>query len=221
MTSRIFRDEVSKLDVIGYFPERKAVWEEKVWIIILAAGASSRMGTSKSLLPINGDSMIRTIVRKAIQSGSVGVVLKRGAKSALNQVMDLPVVIIHPPTDLNEMSDSFKAAIQFCQKMKAEAAIILLGDQPDIQPEVIDQLISALLTTKKPIIQPVYLDGPGHPILFKKTLFSELLSLTGDQGAKGLLKKNKELIERLPINNLKPVDLDTPEEYFSYLNKKL
>lgn len=195
-------------------------FEEHIWIMVLAAGASSRMGTPKSLLQINGDTMLRTIVRKAMQAGSVGVVLRRGDEATLKQIMDLPVETLYPAKDYSEMSDSLKTAIEFCQKKKAGAAVILLGDQPDLQLEVIEQLISVSKNTKKPVVQANYLDGPGHPVLFKKNFFSELLSVTGDQGARDLLKSKPELIERVAVQKMRPVDLDTPEDYFRYLNKK-
>jgi len=189
-----------------------------IWIVVLAAGHATRMGTPKMLLQVNGEGMLKGIVRTALSVvNKVAVVLKREGKEEEALLNTLPVTLLKPAPGKTLMSDSLKTAIEFCVETKAEAVIILLGDQPGLDPVVISQLKNAYEATKKPIIQAKYWDGPGHPILFDQHLFAELLDITGDQGARAVLKRHSANRVFVPIDHNQPKDIDTLEDYFTYI----
>jgi molybdenum cofactor cytidylyltransferase len=192
-----------------------------VWLIVLAAGQAARMGTPKMLLSIDGEGMLRGIVRKALSVGKVAVVLKRNGKEEMTQLSDLPVTVLQPLPGKTTMSDSLKTAIQFCLDSMAKAAIILLGDQPGINPPVIRKLLSVYETTKNSLIQAKYRDGFSHPILFDRALFPELLEVTGDQGAREILKRYSSKRVWVDVAENKPMDLDTPVDYQTYITTKV
>jgi molybdenum cofactor cytidylyltransferase len=198
---------------------KRASQTNGVWLIVLAAGHATRMGTPKMLLSIDGEAMLRGIVRKALLEGQVAVVLKREAKEEMAQLSDLPVKVLQPPHGGLAMSDSLKVGIEFCIDVKAEAALVLLGDQPGINPDVIRRLLTVYETTKSPIIQPKYWDGPSHPVLFDRSLFPELLEVTGDQGAREILKRYSSHRVWIDVTENQPMDLDTPEDYQMYINQ--
>jgi molybdenum cofactor cytidylyltransferase len=190
---------------------------DDVWIAVLAAGISSRMGTPKQLLPVAGECMICHVVRKALMAGQVAVVLGGATSPVQSLLTDLPAVLLHNPDAYTGMSSSLHTAIRYYIERKAQAAVILLGDQPGIEPAVVKQVIEHYVNTNSRIVQAHYTDRPGHPVLFDRSLFPDLLQVTGDRGAKQLLEHHRSATEWVHVPTEMPADLDTPEEYKHYL----
>ena len=94
------------------------------------------------------------------------------------------------------------------------AAVVLLGDQPFVTPAIVGRLLAAWQNGDGAIVAPVYAGQRGNPVLFARTVFSELLAVQGDQGARSVLAANRERVTLVPFEDARPLaDIDTPEEY--------
>ena len=95
----------------------------------------------------------------------------------------------------------------------------MLGDQPLITPQIIDQLITAWHTMSKHIIAPLYDGKRGSPVLFDASLFTELLEVSGDEGGRSILERHRDEVGTIEMGNVVAnYDLDTWEAYQSILN---
>jgi molybdenum cofactor cytidylyltransferase len=188
--------------------------------IILAAGESSRLGFPKQTLLYKG----KTLLEWAIEAGNkskcnpVVVVLGANAASIEPGIKNHPITIVHNPAWPEGMASSIRAAIQYIEKIDAiENAIVMLCDQPFVNRALIDSMIYKQQQTGKPIVACSYNDTVGVPALFSRSLFPELLSLQGKDGAKKILDKHKENIAVIPFEK-GGTDIDTIADYERLLN---
>ncbi|MCM3714258.1 nucleotidyltransferase family protein [Alkalihalobacillus oceani] len=196
--------------------------EKNIWIIILAAGYSRRMGEPKLLLPLpDGKPLITRVAGTACRAKASGVVLVYNADvpAVADAVAEFPLVPLANDESRDGMSSSLKAGIHYVKERNAEAAIILLGDQPDMEEAALDQLIELYEKQRYPIIQTVYRTTRSHPVLFSRSFFPELLTVTGDQGARQLIRQHQDQVFSLHVTAQLPEDIDTREEYQSYLQR--
>ena len=195
---------------------------DTIWLLILAAGKSSRMGTAKQFLPIHGNTMIRHVTKKALLVDHVKVGVVGNAEPLLKeQCVDLPISWVENMDAYQGLSSSIRVGVQFAIANCASAVIITLGDQPDIEPKVVDELVEAYRKAPSTItiLQTKYTDGIGHPVLFDQSIFPELLRLEGDSGAKHFIQSNKASVQFIEVPYEQPKDIDTPEEYQDFLKK--
>ncbi|MDQ0341007.1 molybdenum cofactor cytidylyltransferase [Caldalkalibacillus uzonensis] len=187
---------------------------KSVWILVLAAGFSKRMGEQKLLLPIGKESLLRYVVQKAVkaQSSGVVVVLNPNFPQLFDELKNLPVYIVWNPKAHLGLGSSIQYGIQSLPA-SAEAVTVLLADQPHINLDVIKRVMKTYWDTQAPIVQANYLGQPGHPVLFDKSLFSELMSLKGDRGGKDIINKYKQYQKWVYIPYIPPTDIDTYEDY--------
>jgi molybdenum cofactor cytidylyltransferase len=95
---------------------------------------------------------------------------------------------------------------------RAEAAFIVLGDQPEIPEEVPAKLIAAWQGGRHLAVVPKYRYASGNPVLVSRELWPRLMSLTGDEGARRLLQAHPEWVEEVWIESLPPRDIDTQRD---------
>ncbi len=182
--------------------------------IVLAAGLSSRMGRPKLLLDWGGQPVIRRVVEQVAAGGAddLLVVLGHEGQAIREALKGLPVRFVQNPEP--EAGQASSIACGICALAPgARAAIIALGDQPLLPPEVIPRLLQTFTETEKSIVAPVYQGVQGNPVLFGSTVFSELSTLTGDRGARALLERDRARVAFVPFDFPLPADLDTLEEY--------
>jgi len=200
----------------------KVSFGRRVGGILLAAGASTRMGRLKQLLPVAGIPLVEKTLSAALKSRLDRLVLVLGhcaaeVEGALGAVRQDPrLMIVHNPHYRKGISSSLVAGlnnIAHCQ----DHAMILLADMPFIGKNVIDQLIEAYLESQLPIGAVKVDDRASHPVVFRRDLFSELKALTGDMGARALLKKYRDQICFLaPETGYDHRDIDTVEDYLKF-----
>ena len=173
--------------------------------IILAAGGSSRLGAPKQLLPYQGETLLARIVRITLDSKShpVVVVLGAHAQECAAVISGQPVRLIHNPEWQEGIASSIRAGIASIEG-EADAAVILLCDQPRISPSH----ITALGKTGHPIAASSYDGVTGPPAYFEKRFFPDLLFLQGDEGAKALFARNADDVTTVPFPD-GAVDVDT------------
>ncbi len=187
-----------------------------IGIIILAAGKASRMGKPKQLLTYQGTSLISHAVKIALNSTCkpVLVVLGAYAENIKSEINKLPIQIVENPHWETGMSSSIRAGIIAIQKNhpNLDAVIIALADQPLISEAVFDRLIQSYQQTENRIIASTYDGVVGVPALFNKILFSELINIEGDKGAKALMRKYRDEVLTIEIPEA-AIDIDTPDDY--------
>jgi len=195
---------------------------KKVAGVVLAAGASTRMGRIKQLLPIGDETLIERVLSQILKAelDSVVLVLGYGVQEILAVI---PSLVIQPRLRIIEnreyregISSSIVAGIQAVEST-CDHAMIFLADMPCIRSDLIDLLIRRHLDSGMPI-SAVQAEGrPAHPVIFSRQVFPELKRLKGDVGARSLFRKYSGsvcLIE--PEWYYDSLDIDTPEDYAAF-----
>jgi molybdenum cofactor cytidylyltransferase len=183
--------------------------------IILAAGASTRMGHAvpKPLLLWRGEPFIRHIARTALAAGLAPVIVVAGAHAdAIGAAAaDLPVRLVYNADWEAGQSTSLKAGLQ---RLPAEigSAVFMLADQPQIPIELVRSLIEQHAQSLAPIVAP-QIDGQrGNPVLFDRSTFDDLRSLSGDVGGRAVFARYP--VTYAPWHDASILlDVDTPEDY--------
>jgi molybdenum cofactor cytidylyltransferase len=185
--------------------------------VILSAGESSRMGRPKALLPIEGQKFIERIIRVIGQSrvGRTIVVLGHHADELRGQIEHLPIQMVLNSDYQKGQLSSLQAAIRHIKNDdRCDGMLVHLVDHPFIDVALLDALIQRFYETKKLIVVPRHKGKRGHPVIFSRDLFEELLNAPIDQGAKAVVNAHRE--ETLEIewqDQGITLDIDTPELY--------
>lgn len=185
--------------------------------VVLSAGESSRMGRPKALLPIQGQKFIERIIRVIGQSrvGRTIVVLGHHADQLRGQIEHLPVEVVINPDYRSGQLSSLQVAIRHIRDDdRCDGMLVHLVDHPFIDVALVDALIESFFETKKMIVVPSYKGKRGHPVIFSRELFGELLNAPLDQGAKAVVNAHRQ--ETLEIewrDEGITLDIDTPELY--------
>lgn len=187
-----------------------------VAIILLAAGGSSRLGHPKQLLDLEGQSLLQHSLQVAMDAnmGPVVVVLGANADTVNKEVQGCNAQTVFNENWQEGMAASIRCGIAHIEETNpmAEAAILMVCDQPYISAALLNNLVAAHQQTGKPIITCSYADTFGPPTLFHKSLFAELLQLKGDVGARSILKEHANSVEAVPFPE-GVVDIDTEADY--------
>lgn len=187
----------------------------RVAIILLAAGASRRLGSPKQLLPYRGRSLLHHAVEVALASalGPVFVVLGASAEQLKPVLQALPVKIVENPGWAEGIGASIRAGMKSVQNLgDLEAVLLMVCDQPFVTPELLQRLVETQRVTGKRLVACEYDNTLGVPALFDHTFFPALQSLQGDQGAKSILIQWEQEVARLPFPEGR-WDIDTREDY--------
>jgi len=185
--------------------------------VILSAGESSRMGRPKALLPIGGQNFIEKIVGALKQSGieRVVVVLGFNADEMRRQVEHLPVEIIVNPDYQQGQLSSLQAAIRHLQTTAScDGMLVHLVDHPYIDSKLVRLMIERFGDSDNVIVVPRHQGKRGHPVIFSKELFQELLDAPLDQGAKAVVNAHRGETLEIDTEDVGiTLDIDTPELY--------
>lgn len=175
--------------------------------VILAAGAGRRFGGDKLLALVDGESMIRTVAAAYAElCGRVTIVISPDPR--LRAAVDgLPVdVVVNAHAD-EGIASSIRAGI--ASSGDRPAVMIALADEPRVDRPLVTRVMQLWLDTKAPIVVPRYNGEPGHPVLFDRTVFADLLALEGDRGAKGLIDRMGSSVLNVDVDQPRPIDIDT------------
>lgn len=187
----------------------------KVYLIVLAAGESRRLGRPKQLLKLDGTELVAHVVERAQASPIDGVKVVTGAHRAAveSAIEDRDVTTVFNPVFAEGQGTSLAAGVRALPDI-ADAVIVLLGDMPAISPDVIFAL-ARLWREHRPVAAIArYRSGRGHPVLFDRELFPELQQLAGDEGARQLLKRLGDRVVEIPVDaDEPPQDVDTEEDW--------
>ena len=192
-----------------------------VHILILAAGASSRMrGTDKLMQPVGGKPLLRHIAEVALGTGNPVTVTLPLLASARQAALDgLPLRLI-PVSDANEgMSRSLVRGVQaFADAGSSDGLMVLPADMPGFTTAALDRLIAEFRADPSRILRGGTPEGrPGHPAIFPRDLWPALAQVNGDEGGRSVVQANKDRVRVIPLpGRMAILDLDTPEDWAAW-----
>lgn len=162
--------------------------------ILLAAGASTRMGVPKQLLPIQGRPMLSLLLEQVLASSLDKVVLVLGhcapeIRNALGHELRHPrLSVLDNPDYTDGISSSIKAGLRGIRD-ETDHVVILLGDMPFLTADLIDRFLHEYLESGRPLGAVAVGGRRSHPVAFSRELYDELEEISGDTGARDLFRK--------------------------------
>lgn len=191
-----------------------------VAILVLAAGSSSRMGTSKQMLTLHGKSLLANSVELA-RSASTRVLVVLGSEAERHRAalgpLETDVIVNEEWT--KGMGSSLKAGIKKLNEDPPEAVLIMVCDQPAVTIVHLQAMIHSYRSLQKKVVATTYGFTTGVPVLFDWSLSEELLSIPDQGGAKAVIMKHASELSTIPLAGGE-IDLDTPEAYEEYKEYK-
>ena len=193
----------------------------KLAILILAAGKSSRMGSIKQLLKINGKTLLENTIDISEKISSTRVICVLGANAdeiKKNTTYHNVAFVLNKNYKLG-LSSSIVSGVKYLEKEKVsfDGILILLADQPAIRLKYYNEMINLFSKEKEKIIASNYGNRFGVPAIFPKSFTPNLLKIKGDKGAKEFLQKNKSKVLSL-TSFVNLLDIDTPEDYKDFIS---
>jgi len=221
----VTRDDVTGMGVGGLLMEivtrpqpRTEPQPEKgrrIAAVVLAAGRSTRMGAiNKLIAEIGGKPLVRIAAEQALASRAAPVIVVTGHERAKVEAAleGLPVRFVHNPDYAEGLGTSLKAGIAAVPK-EADAAIVCLGDMPQVDSSLIDKLLTAFDPERGALVVVPSIDGRrGNPVVWARRFFNDLMTVTGDVGARHLIASYAEAVVEVPVKGEAALtDVDTPE----------
>ena len=189
-------------------------------IVILAAGASTRLGSPKQLLVHEKANLLQHAIDEALdaEASAVLVVLGSEAQKIAGSIEKKKAQVIINEDWQEGMSSSIRKGVEASGKTNADAVIIMVCDQPYVSATLLKQLASEHFETGKPIVASQYKDTLGTPVLFHESFYPALLGLQGDVGAKKIIMDNKDQAQAVKFP-LGEIDIDEKEDLEKMLQK--
>ena len=193
----------------------------KTAILILAAGASRRLGRPKQLLKLEGQTLLRRMTELAVSLdiGPVFVVLGAQVELMESELDRLEVYQVENPNWAKGMATSLQVGISFVETLEpdVEAVLVLLVDQPKVDADLLAKLINTFQEKRPPLVASFYNNRNGVPAIFDRSLFKELKSVEGDRGARRVIRKYEATLVSIPFPG-GVMDVDTEEDYLIIKN---
>jgi molybdenum cofactor cytidylyltransferase len=190
----------------------------RVSAVVLAAGTSTRMGRAKQLLPLGGTTVLAQTIENVRSAGLDEIVLVLGAsaeaiRQQLPQVLieGLKVVVNHAYGQ--GMASSLREGLSHVDP-QSHAALIILGDQPFIQPQTLQQIMDGYRGARAQIVIPSYQGNRGNPVLLDRSVFFEVMALEGDTGCRAIFPNHLSAILKVEVED--PgilLDIDSQDDY--------
>jgi CTP:molybdopterin cytidylyltransferase MocA len=187
--------------------------------IVLAAGASSRMGRPKAELPLpNGHTVLSMGVSAIIAAGLPRIVVVAGAHpEAVRRALGTPdarvEVVVHTEWEQGQFS-SFMAGFAHLDRPELEAVLVTLVDVPLVRPDTIRELVHAWRVSRRAIVRPARGAEHGHPVILDRAIFGEIQRADPDAGLKALVRSHEGTLLNVEVADEGAfTDLDTPEDY--------
>jgi len=194
-----------------------------IWTIILAAGESRRMTQPKLLLPFGEKTIIETVLDNASSSkANYTLIVTGGFREKIKQkTKGFPAITVFNPDYKKGMLFSVQMGFRSLPE-GAQAAVVMLGDQPSISFQVIDKVIDAYSLTSKGIVLPTYKKERGHPVLFDMKYKSEIAALSPKVGLRGIVYGHPNDVYEVPVYTSSILrDIDNMQDYKKELLKQI
>ena len=190
--------------------------------IILAAGQSKRMGQPKMLLPWGKTTVLRQVITTLKHAGDLEIMVVTGAERIKIEKICAAseVLVTHNPDYANgQMLSSIQVGVRAVrERTSAEAALIVLGDQPQVQVRSVWAVMDAFEMDGSSLVVPSYQMRRGHPWLVARLLWDEILAMSPEESPRDFLNRH--------AGEIKYVDVDTPsiladlDTYDDYLKSR-
>jgi molybdenum cofactor cytidylyltransferase len=195
--------------------ERAVETRRRVAAIVLAAGRSTRMGAvNKMLAEIGGKPLVRIAAEQAVASLAQPVIVVTGHEREKVEaaLKGLPVRLVHNPDFSEGLGTSLRTGIAAVPE-QADAAIVCLGDMPQVDAGLINRLIAAFDPERGALVVVPSIEGRrGNPVVWSRRFFHDLMAIQGDIGARHLIGTYAEAVVEVPVGGEAALtDVDTPE----------
>ncbi len=187
--------------------------------IVLAAGKSSRMGRPKALLPLGseGQTFLTRIVGTFREVGVKEILVVTAVGSELTSALlngNFPFrLILNESPELGQLS-SFQVGLQSLDLSKVSGILMTPVDVPLVSVETVQSLIEAHSESLAPVVRPVRKKAHGHPVIFDRALFQEILFEPSDSTVKAIVHRHRDRSVEVAVNESGPFhDIDTPKDY--------
>jgi len=187
--------------------------------VVLAAGASTRLGQPKQLLPYGPTTLLGAVVaeaRAATAIDEVIVVIGGAAPEVRRQVALGGATVVENPVFGEGCATSYRTGIGALDP-RAEALVVLLGDEPGVDRTVIDAVAGEWRRTRVPIMLASYRGQEGHPLVFAQAFFERLAGLAGDKAAWKIVDAHRDGVQAVAVDRPRPRGVNTWEEYEALL----
>jgi molybdenum cofactor cytidylyltransferase len=183
--------------------------------LVLAAGASRRLGQPKQILTYRGSTLLGATLSavRACQFDQLLVALGAASEQVRSSVDLGTVEVIDNPEYSTGCSSSISAALPAVDD-RADGLVLLLGDQPGISPSAVARLTA---DATSPMALCRYDNSLGHPMWFRRDMFAELSQLHGDKAVWKLLHSGLYDVREVPVEGAVPIDVDTWQDYEALL----
>jgi molybdenum cofactor cytidylyltransferase len=180
--------------------------------VVLAAGGSMRLGEAKQLLPYRGRTLLDATLDMARACGFDQLLVTLGGSAqAVRERVNLDGTAVVENPDFGEGCGSSVAAAVGATAARADAVVLLLGDQPGVRAADVTRLIRDAAGTPLGVCR--YADGLGHPFWFRRDVFGDLKGMHGDKAVWKLLHSGAYDVTEVAVDGPVPVDVDTREDY--------
>jgi molybdenum cofactor cytidylyltransferase len=184
--------------------------------LVLAAGGSRRLGRPKQLLPFGGATLLDHTVATARECEFDQLIVALGGSADdVRAAVDLSGADVVVNEGFGEGCSSSIAAATVVLDARADALVLLLGDQPGVTRATVRALIAGRGDAELAVCR--YADGRGHPFAFARPVFGELAALHGDKAVWKLLDRRGDAVCEVPVPGPVPLDVDTWEDYQAVL----
>jgi molybdenum cofactor cytidylyltransferase len=180
--------------------------------IVLAGGASKRLGRPKQLEPWGGSSLLEHVVAntRSFPVDEVWVVLGHQFERVLDETDLGDAGIVENPEWEEGIASSLRVGLDALTRLsRCDTALIVIGDQPDVSPQVVVELLESHKKAGRPVTVPKYRYSTGNPVLVDRSLWARVMSLEGDDGAKRLWQAHPEWVNEVWFSFAAPRDVDT------------
>ncbi len=187
----------------------------RIGAVILAAGMSSRMGEAKQLLRLGENTVLGQVLENVRSSLVYEVVLVLGhaAEKIKERISTENLTVVNNDSYQQGMGTSLRAGLAALSPA-VDAALIVLADQPFIRPQTLDLLMDQYKRSSAQIVIPTYKGFRGNPVLLDRSVFPEVMALTGDIGCRAIFGNHLEGIVKQPVEDIGILlDLDSKEDF--------
>ena len=182
--------------------------------VVLAAGSSSRMGRNKLFFELDGETLLRRVVRRAIGAGldPVIVVVGHEAERVRAALAELPCTAVDNPDHALGINRSLRTGISHVPE-RARAAVVMLADMPFVTSPMVASLVARYRESTAPLVISAYGDVNAPPMLYDRALFSELQQMSGQGCGRQVVRRHRHEAVAVSWPEAALQDIDVPEDY--------
>jgi molybdenum cofactor cytidylyltransferase len=186
--------------------------------IILAAGASTRMGRPKALLPIGGETFVLRVCRTLLAAGIHECIVVAGSETEQVEqalaVAGLNVRVVENRRRDEGQLTSVQAGLAVADRPGVDGVLVHLVDAPLVEAATVRAIAEAFRRTHAPIVRPSVGGRHGHPVVFARTVFDALRAADPAEGAKAVVRAHAAEICDVAVDDSGAYeDIDSPEDY--------